>query len=75
MSIPVTPGAAGHSTASSNQTQSGFSAALAFLVMLFFAWGFLTSINDILIPHFRDLFELSHLEAALVRTIPNKQLG
>ena len=67
MSIPVTPGAAGHSTASSNQTQSGFSAALAFLVMLFFAWGFLTSINDILIPHFRDLFELSHLEAALVQ--------
>ena len=37
------------------------------LATLFFAWGFLTSINDILIPYLKGIFELRHVEAMLVQ--------
>ena len=30
-------------------------------------WGFITCLNDILIPHFKSVFELSYLQAALVQ--------
>ncbi|HEX5831771.1 MAG TPA: hypothetical protein VFY16_12375, partial [Gemmatimonadaceae bacterium] len=34
---------------------------------LFFMWGFLTSLNDILVPHLRGVFDLSYTQAALVQ--------
>jgi FHS family L-fucose permease-like MFS transporter len=34
---------------------------------LFFVWGFLTSLNDILIPHLRAIFDLNYAEAMLVQ--------
>ncbi len=34
---------------------------------LFFMWGFLTSLNDILIPHLKSIFALSNAEAALIQ--------
>ncbi len=37
------------------------------LVMLFFMWGFITSLNDILIPHLKALFELNYTQAMLVQ--------
>ncbi len=37
------------------------------LVSLFFIWGFFTSMNDILIPHFKDQFTLSYFKAMLVQ--------
>jgi FHS family L-fucose permease-like MFS transporter len=30
-------------------------------------WGFLTSLNDILIPHLRGVFELSYAQAMLIQ--------
>jgi FHS family L-fucose permease-like MFS transporter len=39
----------------------------ALLVQLFFLWGFLTALNDILLPHLKALFDLSYLEAGLVQ--------
>lgn len=41
--------------------------ALASLTALFFLWGFITCLNDILIPHLRNVFELSYTEAALIQ--------
>ena len=41
--------------------------ALVVVTVLFFMWGFLTSLNDILIPHLRGLFALSYVQAALVQ--------
>jgi len=35
--------------------------------MLFFMWGFLTCLNDILIPHLKGIFELSYAQAMLVQ--------
>lgn len=40
---------------------------LVLLTSLFFMWGFITVLNDILIPHLKAVFELSYLEAMLVQ--------
>ncbi len=40
---------------------------LALMVSLYFVIGFITSLNDILIPHFKDLFHLKIVEALLVQ--------
>ncbi len=43
-----------------------FKAALGLLTSLFFMWGFLTCMNDILIPHLKGLFNLTFTQAMLV---------
>lgn len=42
-------------------------APLAVLSSLFFSWGFLTCLNDVLIPHLRAAFSLGFAQAALVQ--------
>lgn len=39
-----------------------------FLYALFFAWGGITSLNDIIIPKLKALFDLTYLEAMLVQS-------
>jgi FHS family L-fucose permease-like MFS transporter len=41
---------------------------LTILTSLFFMWGFLTCLNDILLPHLKSAFSLSYVEATLVQT-------
>ncbi len=41
--------------------------ALAVATTLFFMWGFLTSLNDVLIPHLKAVFELNYARAMLVQ--------
>ncbi|MDI3254352.1 sugar MFS transporter [Pseudacidobacterium ailaaui] len=41
--------------------------AMAMVTTLFFVWGFLTSLNDILIPHLKSIFSLNYAEAMLVQ--------
>lgn len=41
--------------------------AMAVVTSLFFMWGFLTCLNDILIPHLRAIFDLSYLQVMLVQ--------
>ena len=40
---------------------------LALMVSLYFGIGFITALNDILIPHFKDLFHLKNVAALLVQ--------
>lgn len=40
---------------------------LALVTFLFFAWGFITCLNDILIPHLKSVFNLGYTEAALIQ--------
>ncbi|WP_256260839.1 sugar MFS transporter [Shewanella sp. NIFS-20-20] len=40
---------------------------LVALSSLFFMWGFITAMNDILIPYLKDMFELSYTKAMLVQ--------
>ena len=41
--------------------------AFAAMTTLFFVWGFLTSLNDILIPHLKGAFELNYAQVMLVQ--------
>ena len=51
---------------STTPTQNYFR-PLAIVTTLFFMWGFLTCLNDILIPHLKSIFELSYARAMLVQ--------
>jgi len=42
-------------------------AALAVMTTIFFMWGFLTCLNDILIPHLKAVFELNYTRAMLIQ--------
>ncbi|MFZ9870303.1 MAG: MFS transporter, partial [Candidatus Kapaibacteriota bacterium] len=46
------------------QRSSGPFAAMG---MLFFMIGFITCLNDILVPHMKSLFDLNYLQAALIQ--------
>jgi len=41
--------------------------ALISLTSLFFIWGFITCLNDILIPHLKAIFELTYTQSMLVQ--------
>jgi FHS family L-fucose permease-like MFS transporter len=41
--------------------------ALIALTSLFFMWGLITSLNDILVPHLKAIFTLSYVQAMLVQ--------
>ena len=58
---------AGTSAVSSDNGQQNFTFALVSLTTLFFMWGFLTSLNDILIPHLKNVFDLNYTQAMLVQ--------
>lgn len=44
-----------------------YTAALIVLTTLFFMWGLITSLNDILIPHLKAAFSLSYTQAMLIQ--------
>ena len=44
-----------------------YTPALIVLTSLFFMWGLITSLNDILIPYLKALFELTYFEAMLIQ--------
>src|SRR5215467_11847039 len=42
-------------------------AALAMMTTLFFMWGFLTVLNDILVPHLKAIFDLNYFKVMLIQ--------
>ncbi len=44
-----------------------YTGALVVLTLLFFIWGLITSLNDILIPHLRAAFELTYTQVMLIQ--------
>ena len=44
-----------------------YTAALAVLTSLFFMWGFITCLNDILIPHLKAVFTLNYTRVMLIQ--------
>ncbi|MEY3898585.1 MAG: hypothetical protein RLZZ214_4107, partial [Verrucomicrobiota bacterium] len=46
---------------------AGFRLPFVIMTVLFFMWGFMTVWNDILIPRFKDAFELTYFQAMLVQ--------
>ncbi len=47
--------------------QTSCSGSLTLLTTIFFIWGFITCLNDILIPHLKAVFTLSYTQAMLVQ--------
>ncbi len=45
------------------------SGAMAMVTTLFFMWGFITCLNDILIPHLRSIFNLNYAQGMLVQFV------
>jgi MFS transporter, FHS family, L-fucose permease len=42
-------------------------AALIVVTSLFFMWGFVTALNDVLIPHLKSIFDLNYTRASLIQ--------
>ena len=41
--------------------------ALAVVTTLFFMWGFLTVLNDVLVPHLKSIFDLNYTKVMLIQ--------
>ena len=47
--------------------QKSYTTAFSSLTALFFMWGFMTVLNDILIPYMKGVFDLNHTKAMLIQ--------
>ena len=56
-------------TTVNSQSDKNYTFPLIVLTSLFFMWGFITSLNDILIPHLKAVFTLNYTEAMLVQFV------
>src|SRR6202035_5740754 len=48
-------------------TGQSYNAPLAVVTTLFFMWGFLTCLNDILVPHLKPIFDLNYARVMLIQ--------
>ncbi|WP_114950916.1 sugar MFS transporter [Sphingosinicella terrae] len=62
---PVTPPAAG----SGALARADYTPALTLLASLFFMWGFITVINNALLPHLRSVFVLDYTRTTLIESV------
>jgi FHS family L-fucose permease-like MFS transporter len=52
-----------------NQRSASQPVAFGVITTVFFMWGFITALNDVLIPHLKAVFTLNYAEAMLVQFI------
>src|SRR6476620_1538594 len=64
MAIVSTGNAPAASAPSDGQT---YRAALSMVTILFFFWGFVTVLNDILVPHLKSIFDLNYTRVMLIQ--------
>jgi FHS family L-fucose permease-like MFS transporter len=50
-----------------SETSTSYTGALAIVTSLFFMWGFVTVLNDILVPHLKAIFDLSYTKVMLIQ--------
>lgn len=63
--MAATPQSSVQSHSSTNEGNNTI--PLIIVTILFFMWGSITSLNDVLIPHLKSVFTLSYAQAALVQ--------
>src|SRR5271165_4167315 len=63
----VTTNSARPTTSSGSGSTEKYPAALAMVTVLFFFWGFVTVLNDILVPHLKSVFDLNYARASLIQ--------
>jgi MFS transporter, FHS family, L-fucose permease len=61
----VAPGSS--TTTSASEGSTSYTVPLAIVTTLFFMWGFLTCLNDILVPHLKPIFDLNYTEIMLIQ--------
>ena len=61
----VAPGSS--SATSASEGSASYTVPLAVVTTLFFMWGFLTCLNDILVPHLKPIFDLNYKEIMLIQ--------
>jgi FHS family L-fucose permease-like MFS transporter len=54
-------------TATTAGTGQSYGVPLATVTTLFFMWGFLTCLNDILVPHLKPIFDLNYTRVMLIQ--------
>ena len=54
-------------TAAATDVTQSYGAPLATVTTLFFMWGFLTCLNDILVPHLKSIFDLNYAQVMLIQ--------
>lgn len=54
-------------TVTSTAPASSNRVALAVVTSLFFMWGFVTVLNDVLVPHLKSIFDLNYTRASLIQ--------
>jgi MFS transporter, FHS family, L-fucose permease len=64
MATPEMAASAPTTTASPSQS---YTRPLLIVTTLFFMWGFLTCLNDILVPHLKSIFDLSYARVMLIQ--------
>jgi MFS transporter, FHS family, L-fucose permease len=57
------------STATAGAPAENYTRPLAIVTTLFFMWGFLTCLNDILVPHLKSIFDLSYARVMLIQFV------
>ena len=55
------------STVTATGAATNTTGAMAIVTTLFFMWGFITCLNDILIPHLKNIFDLNYAQGMLVQ--------
>ena len=60
-------GSADERTTVPSSQGTSYALPLALVLALYFGIGFITAMNDVLVPHFKDLFQLSNVRALLVQ--------
>ena len=63
----VTPGTSISTAATAPDNSSSYRAPLTVVTTLFFMWGFLTCLNDILVPHLKPIFDLNYTQVMLIQ--------
>ncbi len=63
----TSPGTQPVPAAGSGGPSSSYGAALTMMTTLFFMWGFLTVLNDILVPHLKSIFDLNYTQVMLIQ--------
>ncbi len=67
--MPAPSGSSGATLAQAGGSGASYGKVLSLLATLFFMWGFITVINNTLLPHLRSVFDLSYTQTTLIESV------
>ncbi|MBN2971327.1 sugar MFS transporter [Roseomonas aeriglobus] len=67
--MAMAPGGSATTAATGGGAGQSYRSALTLLASLFFMWGFITVINNTLLPHLRSVFDLNYTQTTLIESV------